>query len=50
MRGGATLLIVLIAVAVSIAVWVASGGRFFFFVLPLLFGLPFLARGRRGPD
>ncbi|HYG27117.1 MAG TPA: hypothetical protein VD906_09430 [Caulobacteraceae bacterium] len=46
MRAGTTLLIVLAAIAVSVAVWFASGGKFFFFVLPLLFGLPFLTRRR----
>lgn len=47
MRLGWTLLIVLIALAVSVAVYFATGGRFIFFVLPLLFGLPLLGRGRR---
>jgi hypothetical protein len=41
------LLVVLAAVAVSVAVYFATGGHFVFFFLPLLFGLPLLGR-RRG--
>ena len=47
MRLPLNLIIVLVAIAVSVAVYFASGGRFIFFALPLLFGLPFLTRGRR---
>lgn len=47
MRLPLNLLIVLAAVAVSVAIWFASGGRAFVFLLPLLFGLPLLLR-RRG--
>ena len=50
MRMGATLLIVLVALAVSVAIYFATGGRFIFFVLPLLFGLPLLSRRRRSDD
>lgn len=40
------ILVVLGAIALSVVVWLATGGHFVFFFLPLLFGLPFL--GRRG--
>lgn len=46
MRGGVTLLIIAAAVALCAVVYLATGGRFFVFVLPLLFGLPFLWRRR----
>jgi len=41
------LLITAGAIAVAVAIYFASGGRFVFFTLPLLFGLPLLGRGRR---
>ena len=47
MRLGWTLLIIVIALAVSVAVYFMSDGRFIFFVLPLLLGLPLLGRARR---
>jgi hypothetical protein len=47
MRWPLTLGLVVAAVVVSIVVWYASDGRFVFFVLPLLLGLPLLGRGRR---
>jgi hypothetical protein len=47
MRAPVMLLVVLAAVAVSVAVYFATGGHFVFFFLPLLFGLPLLGR-RRG--
>lgn len=40
------LLLVVGAIALSVAIWYASGGRFIFFALPLLFGLPLLGRRR----
>jgi hypothetical protein len=40
------LLIILLAIAVSVGIWYASDGRFMFFALPLLFGLPLLGRRR----
>ncbi|HEY0052094.1 MAG TPA: hypothetical protein VGB49_01645 [Caulobacteraceae bacterium] len=46
MRPLTMLLIVLAAVAVSVAVYAATGGRFVFFFLPLLLGLPLLFRRR----
>lgn len=50
MRFGMNLLILLATVAISVAVWFATGGRFVFFFLPLLFGLPLVfRRGPRGP-
>ncbi len=47
MRAGTILLVVVAAVAVSFAVYFATGGRFAFFALPLLFALPFIGRRRR---
>ncbi|HYE43599.1 MAG TPA: hypothetical protein VEA15_09430 [Caulobacteraceae bacterium] len=46
MRGSTMLLVVLAAVAVSVAVWHFTGGRFAFFFLPLLFALPLFGRRR----
>ena len=45
MRLGVNLLIVLGALALSAVIYFASGGRFFVFLLPLLFG-PLLFRRR----
>lgn len=47
MRLGMTLLILLVGVAISVAVWVFSGGTFAFFFLPLILGLPLMWRGSR---
>ncbi len=44
------LILVLAALAISVAIYFATGGRFIFFALPLLFGLPFLGLGRRDDD
>jgi hypothetical protein len=46
MRVTTMLLIALAAVVLSVGVYMATGGRFVFFFLPLLFGLPFLGRRR----
>ena len=46
MRPVTMLLVAAAAIAVSIAVYSATGGHFIFFALPLLFGLPFLGRRR----
>jgi hypothetical protein len=46
MRPLTMLLVVAAAIAISVAVYFATGGAFVFFFLPLLFGLPFLARRR----
>ncbi len=46
MGGSTTILITLAAVAVSVAIYFATGGHFAFFFLPLLFGLPLLRRRR----
>jgi hypothetical protein len=46
MRLPLNLLLILGAIALSVGVWYASGGRFAFFALPLLFGLPLLGRRR----
>lgn len=48
MRPTTMLLVAAIAIAVSVAVYFATGGHFVFFALPLLFGLPLLGRRRRG--
>lgn len=34
------------ALLISVGVWYATGGKFAFFFLPLVFGLPLLRRGR----
>lgn len=47
MRWPLTLGLIVAAMLVAVVVWYASGGRFLFFFLPLLFGLPLLGRGRR---
>jgi len=41
------LLVALIAILVSVLVYISTGGHLVFFALPLLFGLPWLGR-RRG--
>ena len=46
MRLPLNLLIIIAAIAISVGVYYASGGRFIFFALPLLFGLPLLGRRR----
>ncbi len=40
------LIVALGAVALSVAIYFATGGHFVFFFLPLLFGLPLLGRRR----
>jgi hypothetical protein len=47
MRLGATLIVLLIGLAISGAVWALTGGRVAFLFLPLLFGLPFVWRRNR---
>lgn len=39
-------LLALVAIAISVGVYGATGGHFVFFFLPLLFGPPFLGRRR----
>ena len=46
MRPGTMIIVAIAAVAVSVALYYATGGHFVFFFLPLLFGLPFLGRRR----
>lgn len=46
MRLPVNLLIIIAAIALSVVIYYASGGRFIFFALPLLFGLPLLGRRR----
>ena len=47
MRPLTLLVVTLAALALTGLVWVVSDGRAFVFILPLVFGLPFLLR-RRG--
>ncbi len=47
MRPLTMLIVAAAAVAISVAIWYATGGHFVFFALPLLFGLPLLGRRRR---
>jgi hypothetical protein len=47
MRITTMLVVAMIAVAVSIAIYSATGGHLVFFFLPLLFALPFAGRRRR---
>lgn len=47
MRPMTMLFVAAVAIAISVAIWYATGGHFVFFALPLLFGLPFLGRRRR---
>jgi hypothetical protein len=46
MRLPATLLILATGIGISALVWVASDGRVALFLLPLVFGLPFVWRRR----
>ena len=46
MRLPMTLLILAVGIGISVLVWVASGGRVALFLLPLVFGLPFVWRRR----
>jgi hypothetical protein len=46
MRLGMTLLILVVGLAISAAVWMATGGRVAFLFLPLLLGLPLVWRRR----
>jgi hypothetical protein len=46
MRLGVTLLILIVGLAISAAVWVFTGGRVAFVFLPLLLGLPLVWRRR----
>jgi hypothetical protein len=48
MRIGTLLLVVAGAIALSVGLYVLSGGRFIFFGLPLIFAGPFFWRRRRG--
>lgn len=48
MRATTMLIVAVIAIAISVAVYFATGGHLVFFALPLLFGLPLLGRRRRG--
>ena len=46
MRLGMTVLILLAGMALSVGVWIVSGGRFAFVFLPLVLGMPLLWRRR----
>lgn len=43
---GLNLLLIVIAIAVSVGIFMATGGSVIFFALPLLLGLPLLRRRR----
>jgi hypothetical protein len=47
MRLGTMLIVVAVAIGVSVAIYLATGGHFVFLALPLLFGLPLMSRRRR---
>lgn len=47
MRLGLNAILIAAAIAISVAIYFATGGKVIFFALPLLFGLPLLFRGRR---
>ncbi len=47
MRWPLTLGLLAAGIVLAVVVWYASGGRFLFFFLPLLIGLPLLGRRRR---
>ena len=47
MRWPLVLGLVVAAIGLAAVAWYASGGRFMFFFLPLLIGLPLLGRARR---
>jgi len=47
MRLTTSLLILAAGIAISVGVWLATGGRVALFLLPLVFGLPLLWR-RKG--
>ena len=49
MRGLSFVLVVLASLVASVIVYLATGGAFVFFFLPLLLGLPLLGRGRGRP-
>lgn len=46
MRLGGTLLILAAGLGLSAVIWMVTGGRVAVFLLPLVFGLPFLLRRR----
>lgn len=48
MRPATILFVVVAALVVSVLVYMATGGAFVFFFLPLLLGLPLLGRRRQG--
>ena len=48
MRWTTMLALACAALIVSVLIYLATGGRFVFFALPLLLGLPFIGRRRRG--
>lgn len=41
------LIVAAVAIAISVAIYLATGGHFIFFALPLLFALPMLGGRRR---
>lgn len=47
MRLQTTLMVAIAGLLLSLAIWWATGGKFAFFFLPILLGLPMLGRNRR---
>jgi hypothetical protein len=47
MSGRTLLLILIVSLLITAALWYFSDGRIWFLGLPLVFGLPLLGRGRR---
>ena len=48
MSGRTLLLVILVSLLITAALWYFSGGRIWFLGLPLVFGLPLLSRRSRG--
>ena len=46
MSGRTLLIVILVSLAISVGLYMASDGRFWFLGLPLIFGLPLLGRRR----
>ena len=47
MSGRTLLIVILVSLAISVGLYMVSGGRIWFLGLPLVFGLPLLAGRRR---
>ena len=47
MSGRTLVIVILVSLAISVGLYMASGGRIWFLGLPLMFGLPLLGSRRR---